>query len=274
MAPVYPIDLDIDFAALMALESHGPDVYVGISPDYPWGRVYGGQVVAQGLRAAAATVDEDRHVHSLHAYFIRGGTSSEPIRYEVDRIRNGRSFTTRRVVARQSEGAILNLSCSFQVVEDQVDVQESMAPGDMGSAEDGANEDWGMLGHRRAIQEPGHSASWLRILSDLGNDRVLHDCALAFLSDDLPSNASVSSHPQVVDMGMDREERHQSFMGASLDHAIWFHRHAPADQWQLHDFRSHGLTGGRGLSSGEVFSLDGIHVASVAQEFLFRELTR
>ena len=76
MAPVYPIDLDIDFTALMALESHGPDVYVGISPDYPWGRVYGGQVVAQGLRAAAATVDEDRHVHSLHAYFIRGGAVS------------------------------------------------------------------------------------------------------------------------------------------------------------------------------------------------------
>ena len=156
MPPMDPGDLD--FGALMALESHGPDVYVGISPDYPWGRVYGGQVVAQGLRAASATVDEDRHVHSLHAYFIRGGTSSEPIRYEVDRIRNGRSFVTRRVVARQSEGAILNLSCSFQVVEDQIDVQESMAPEHMGLPEDGPNEDWGLMGHRRILQETGHSA--------------------------------------------------------------------------------------------------------------------
>ena len=160
MPPTDPAD--IDFTALMALESHGPDVYVGISPDYPWGRVYGGQVVAQGLRAAAATVDDDRHVHSLHAYFIRGGTSSEPIRYEVDRIRNGRSFTTRRVVARQSEGAILNLSCSFQVVEDQANVQESTAPDHMGTAEDGESEGWGLMGYRRVIQETGHSASWLR----------------------------------------------------------------------------------------------------------------
>ena len=88
-----------DFATLMELETHGPDVFVGISPEYPWGRVYGGQVVAQGLRAAQSTVDGDHHVHSLHAYFIRGGTSNEPIRYEVDRIRNGRSFVTRRVVA-------------------------------------------------------------------------------------------------------------------------------------------------------------------------------
>ena len=99
-----------DFATLMALESHEPDVYVGISPEYPWGQVYGGQVVAQGLRAAQATVDDGLGVHSLHAYFIRGGTSDEPIRYEVDRIRNGRSFATRRVVARQSEGAIMNLA--------------------------------------------------------------------------------------------------------------------------------------------------------------------
>ncbi len=265
---------EIGFRELMALEAHGPDVFVGLSPEYPWGRVYGGQVVAQGLRAAASTVDADRHVHSLHAYFIRGGNPYEPIRYEVDRIRNGRSFTTRRVVARQSDGAILNLSCSFQVVEDQIDVQESALPDGMGAPGEGVDEDWGLLGRRRALQEAGHTASWLRIVGDLGDDRVLQECALAFLSDDLPSDASVSSHPRVLETGMDREERHQQFMGASLDHAIWFHRYAPADEWQLHDLRSHGLTGGRGLSTGEVFSADGMHVASIAQEFLFRELNR
>ena len=101
------------FREMMHLEPHGPDVFVGESWRYPWGRVYGGQVVAQALSAAAETVDPDYLPHSLHAYFIRGGTSDEPIRYEVDRIRNGRSFTTRRVVARQSNGAILNLSASF-----------------------------------------------------------------------------------------------------------------------------------------------------------------
>jgi len=105
-------NLDSDFRTLMKLEPHGPDVHVGLSPKYPWGRVYGGQVVAQGLRAAHETVDESFRVHSLHAYFIRGGDSDEPIRYEVDRIRNGRSFMTRRVVARQSAGPILNLSAS------------------------------------------------------------------------------------------------------------------------------------------------------------------
>ena len=104
------------FNELMSLEPHGPDVYVGTSPHYPWGRVYGGQVVAQALRAAASTVDEGYHAHSLHSYFIRGGTSDEPIRYEVDRIRNGRSFVTRRVVARQSDGAILNLSWGVRII--------------------------------------------------------------------------------------------------------------------------------------------------------------
>ena len=92
------------FAGLLDLEPHGPDTFVGVSPPYEWGRIYGGQVVAQGLWAAASTVEPDYRPHSLHAYFIRGGTLDEPVRYEVDRIRNGRSFVTRRVVARQSGG--------------------------------------------------------------------------------------------------------------------------------------------------------------------------
>ena len=117
------------FSELMTLEPHGPDVFVGDGPEYPWGpRVYGGQVVAQGLLAAGRTVEDPFHVHSLHAYFIRGGTADEPIRYEVDRIRNGRSFCTRRVVARQSGGAILNLSASFHVDEPDQGALASVAP--------------------------------------------------------------------------------------------------------------------------------------------------
>ena len=112
----------------MQLEEHGPETWVGLSADYEWGRIYGGQVIAQGLKAAFATVDEDFALHSVHAYFIRGGTLVEPVRYEVDRLRNGRSFCTRSVVARQSGGAILNLSCSFHVLEEDAEIQTARMP--------------------------------------------------------------------------------------------------------------------------------------------------
>ena len=107
----------LDLSRIFELEPHGPDTYVGESPPYEWGRIYGGLVVAQALWAATQTVDPKYAVHSLHAYFILGGDLAEPVRYEVDRVRNGRSFTTRSVSARQSGGAILTLACSFQVAE-------------------------------------------------------------------------------------------------------------------------------------------------------------
>jgi len=264
-----------DFATLMALESHEPDVYVGISPEYPWGQVYGGQVVAQGLRAAQATVDDGLGVHSLHAYFIRGGTSDEPIRYEVDRIRNGRSFATRRVVARQSEGAIMNLACSFQVVEDQADVQEAVLPDDAGLPGSGTTEDWDLLGRRVVHQSTGRAAIWLRVLEDLGDNPALQACALAYTSDDIPTDAAASTHPRIGEV---REGSVTSygdvFIYTSLDHAIWFHRPPPADEWLFHDLRSHGLANARGLAVGEVFAPSGVHVATVAQEVLIRERTR
>ena len=261
-----------DFATLLALEAHGPDVFVGISPTYPWGRVYGGQVVAQALRATQATVDEDYQVHSLHAYFIRGGTSDEPIRYEVDRIRNGRSFVTRRVVARQSEGAILNLACSFQVREEQADVQESQLPDDVGEPGSGTVEDWEMLGRRVVHQSIGRSAIWLRVLDQVGQDPNLQACALAYASDDIPMNAVQSNHPRVKatrDGSLPTYE--DDFVWTSLDHSIWFHRPLPPDQWLLHHHRSHGLANARGLAVGEVFAPSGVHVATVAQEVLIQE---
>src|SRR5262249_19541806 len=108
----------MDFMAMMELDPRGPDAFVGVGPEYPWGGLYGGQIVAQALRAADMTVEERFAVHSLHAYFIRAGDASEPIRFEVDRLRNGRSFVTRSVVARQSIGAILVMAASFQVEEE------------------------------------------------------------------------------------------------------------------------------------------------------------
>lgn len=264
-----------EFKKLMALESHGPDVFVGIGPAYPWGRVYGGQVVAQALRAALATVDEDHHVHSLHAYFIRGGDADEPIRYEVDRIRNGRSFLTRRVVARQSVGPILNLSASFQVREEQADVQEITMPTDVPPPEDLASEDWGAILERRPVPTPGSRATcWLRVKGPFDESPSAQACALAYTSDDIPTESASASHPRAPDPTADPAGYDQAFVGASLDHAIWFHRAGHHDDWVLHDFQSFGLTGARGLSIGQVFSRDGVHLATIAQEILLRERTR
>ena len=113
---------------MFELSPHGPDVHVGIGPQYPWGGLYGGQIVAQALRAATMSVDDGLEPHSIRAYFIRRGDASEPVRYEVDRIRNGRSFATRRVVARQAVGAILNAESSFQRPEVSVELQTVEMP--------------------------------------------------------------------------------------------------------------------------------------------------
>src|SRR5215204_1208572 len=118
----------VDSAVMFDLESHGPDTFVGQGPQYPWGGLYGGQIVAQALRAAARSVDGPYEAHSMRAYFIRRGDHAEPVRFEVDRIRNGRSFVTRRVVARQATGAILNAECSFQLGAHDVDRQTVHAP--------------------------------------------------------------------------------------------------------------------------------------------------
>jgi len=271
---VVPFDVP-DFKSLMALESHGPDVFVGIGPTYPWGRVYGGQVVAQALRAALATVDEDHHVHSLHAYFIRGGDSDEPIRYEVDRIRNGRSFLTRRVVARQSVGPILNLSASFQIREEQADVQEVVMPSDIPQPEDLEAADWGNILERRRIRTEGaRAACWLRVAGPLPDDPITQSCALAYTSDDIPTEAASASHPLSRSFTENPGAHVETFVGASLDHAIWFHRRGRQEEWVLHDFQSLGVTGARGLSIGQVFARDGTHLATIAQEILLRERTR
>ncbi len=260
---------DVDFRDLLTLEPHGPDTWVGLSARYPWDRLFGGQVLAQGLRAAAHSVRPEHAVHSLHAYFIRPGTHTEPVRYEVDRLRDGRSFSTRMVVARQSGGAILNLACSFQVAEEEADVQIVDLPDDLPDPDDPSLDDtgWGGLLDRRALPtRTGWAAHWIRLRADLGDDPVVQACALAFMSDAAPTSAARSSHPDSVG---DRSDR-ALFMGASLDHGMWFHRPSRVDRWHYFDMDSHGLTGGRGLTTGNVLAADGVHIASVAQEVLLR----
>lgn len=260
----------LDLSRVFELEPHGPDTWVGESPPYAWGRIYGGLVVAQALWAATRTVQAEHHVHSLHAYFILGGELDEPVRYEVDRVRNGRSFSTRRVVARQSAGAILTLGCSFQKAEEGPLAPAVRFPADAAAPESlPARWDAG-LERRDAVRstDPPRAAAWARFPVELGEDPRLQACALAYLTDTNPMDAVTASRPG----GPPAEEQWgQSVMGVSLDHAMWFHRPVRADAWVLIDLAGHGLFRTRGLATGAVFRCDGQQVATVAQECLLRE---
>lgn len=264
--------------ALFNLSPHGPDTFVGVGPQYPWGGLYGGQIVAQALRAAAATVEPDLFPHSLRAYFIRRGDHTEPVRYEVDRIRNGKSFCTRRVVARQAIGAVLNLEASFQRTEPSVEVEAMRMASDVPHPDRLEQSSWSSLFDRAMISPAqlssenmsgvGRAAMWARMNGPIGDDPLIHWCALAYMSDDLPCEAVIGSHPIGLEPKADRDD---ALMIASLDHTIWFHRQFRADEWHLYDMTCHSFVGSRGLSIGHVFSIDGTHVATIAQEVLMRD---
>lgn len=259
-----------DFASLLALEPHGADTFVGLSPPYDWGRIFGGQVIAQALWAAAATVPSERAIHSLHAYFILGGRPDEPVRYEVDRVRNGRSFMTRRVVARQSYGAILTLEASFHLEEPGPDIETVRAPSDVPRPDELPERGWGWLLERREVPTTpgaGRALTWVRADDTVGDDPVRQACALAFATDTGTVTAVRALHPRSATAEWDDDV----FMGASLDHAVWFHRPVSMDRWLLMDVQTESLTGVRGLTIGRVFDDEGRHVATVAQEALLRE---
>lgn len=265
---------------MFELSSHGTDVYVGTGPRYPWGGLYGGQIVAQALRAATLSVDTDLEPHSIRAYFIRRGDHTEPVRYEVDRIRNGRSFATRRVVARQAVGAILNAESSFQRPESSasvhpVEMPSVPEPDDLEQTSWSDTFDKSMVPPDRVTGSVrdgnGRTTAWMRVREDLGdpddpNAQLLHRCWLAYLSDDLPTESVIQADPGSVEAG-----EAEALFCASLDHTIWFHRPLRADRWHLYDFTCQHYVGGRGLSFGHVFRHDGTHVATIAQEVLVRD---
>ncbi len=262
---------------MFELTPHGQDVHVGVGPRYPWGGLYGGQIVAQALRAAAMSVDPEYEPHSIRAYFIRRGDHTEPVRYEVDRIRNGRSFITRRVVARQAIGAILNAESSFQRPEPAAHARSIAMPTVPGP--DALRHDSWTSTLDRADVPPdavtgaerdgtGRVVSWMKVNDELGDPadssaQLIHRCWLAYLSDDMPTEAVRRAHPLLDD---DDED----VFVASLDHTIWFHHPLRADAWHLYDFSCHHIGGGRGMAIGHVFAGDGTHVATVAQELLMR----
>ena len=283
---------------MFGLSAHGTDVHVGTGPQYPWGGLYGGQIVAQALRAATLSVDADLEPHSIRAYFIRRGDPTEPVRYEVDRIRNGRSFATRRVVARQAIGAILNAESSFQRPEPAELVQTVTMP-TVSRPDDLGRSSWATTFDRASVPPEsveggcrdgaGRTVAWMRVDEALGDPadpqaQLMHRCWLAYLSDDLPTEAVIRAHPISAeraardgddegDEGEDQDDEDQDdLFCASLDHTIWFHRPLRADRWHLHDFACHHYVGGRGLSIGHIFRDDGVHVATVAQEVLVRDV--
>jgi acyl-CoA thioesterase II len=265
---------------LFDLEEVIPDVFRAPNPARgPWTRVFGGQVAAQSLRAALNTVPDDRAIHSLHAYFLRPGKPGEPIFMHVERPRDGRSFTSRRVQAVQGREVIFDMISSFHRVEEGPEYSVPIA--DDVPSPDEAPEPQGMFGRMRSLMpfdmrelgptEPVNGIyrstrrAWFKTAGDLPEDPALHACVLAFASD-----MGVVSAARVPVAGENEWER---FMGASLDHAVWFHRPLRADKWILFDLRTVSSSGARGLAAGTMHARDGTLGVSVAQEALIRPMT-
>jgi acyl-CoA thioesterase-2 len=276
-----------DLVDLLDLESIEVNIFRGVSPDESRQRVFGGQVAGQALIAAARTVDSGRPVHSLHAYFLRPGDPLVPILYEVDRIRDGRSFTTRRVVAIQHGKAIFNLQCSFHRPEPGLDHHIPMdtdipgpleLPGFAARMEPYREKlgDWldrprpidtryvdRLPGeHRDRPQEPEQRV-WLRADGTLPDDPVLHACIVTYASDMTLLDSTLLPHG-ISGWGHDKVQM------ASLDHAMWFHRPFRADEWLLYDQTSPSTSDARGLAMGQIFTEDGRLAVTVVQEGLIR----
>ena len=255
-----------DLVSLLDLEVVKPDAFLGVSPAIGWDRIYGGQVVAQALRAAGLTVAPEYRAHSLHAYFVRPGDEKAPVLFEVERVRDGRSFCTRQVIASQAGGAILNLIASFQVEEAGPDVQRVEMPA--GVAPPDAFEPMEttlFMDHRviSVVRDPQpHELSWMRVPEPLGEGPMVHACALAYLSDEDLLGVALLPHPSGGEW--------DSMMAASLDHAVWFHRPIRSDEWLLFSIEGHGVANARGMGIAQVFDRAGAHVATVAQEGLGR----
>jgi len=271
--------------ALLDLEEVERDIFRGVSTRSRWQRVFGGQVAGQALVAAGRTVEDDRRVHSLHSYFVRPGDPSIPIVYLVDRVRDGRSFSTRRVIAVQRGETIFSLSASFQLEQEGIDHQAPMpdvpepesvpALNHYGDSPRAAEfyrampkpidlryvDDPPWQQHAHGPRE-GLSRVWMRADGTLPDDPLLHVCVLTYASDMTLLDSVLVRHglaPGLDDISM-----------ASLDHAMWFERPFRADEWLLYSTRSPSASGGRGLATGRFYRADGTQVCSVVQEGMIR----
>ncbi len=276
------------FLDILDLEELEHNLYRGLSPKVEWQRVFGGQTIAQALVAAQRTVDADRHVHSLHGYFMRPGDIKVPIVYQVDRLRDGSSFTTRRVTAVQHGQAIFSLEASFQVEEHGLDHQIPM-PRDVPEPETlpsqrellaqidrippAVRKFWARerpldirpvnLEHYSSRDKlPPRQNVWIRLTGPVPDDAALRSVLLAYLSDMTLLDTSTFAHGRGL---FDPD-----IQAASLDHAMWFHRAHPLDDWLLYAQDSPSTSGSRGFSRGALYARDGTLIASVAQEGLIR----
>jgi len=273
---------------VLDLERLEVNLYRGRSPQVGWQRVFGGQVIGQALVAATRTV-EGRAAHSLHAYFILPGDPKVPIIYEVDRIRDGGSFTTRGVKAIQHGKAIFSMIASFQREERGFSHQAGMPnvppPEELPSEEEMKSRVLPMMPdpvrryyererpiEMRPVQfarylsrdhRDPHFHVWMRATEPLPEDPAIHQCVLAYASDMMLLDSALIPHGRTV--------FEKSIQGASLDHALWFHRPFRADEWLLYAQDTPNAEGARGFSRGLIFKRDGTLVASVAQEGLIRE---
>jgi acyl-CoA thioesterase II len=280
-----------EIIGILDLEPLEVNLFRGHSPQNGWKRVFGGQVVGQALAAACRTVDDvmARPPHSLHAYFLLGGDPKVPIIYEVDRIRDGKSFTTRNVKAIQNGQAIFSMSASFHGSEPGLSHQFKMP--DVPKPEALPNEAelkekiYPLLpeaarryyARERPIEfkpvefsrylgkrsDTGRFDIWIRANGRLPDQPAIHQCVLAYASDMMLLDAALIPHGRSVFS--------EDIMAASLDHAMWFHRPFRADEWLLYSQDSPNLAGSRGFSRGLIFAMDGTLVASVAQEGLLRQ---
>lgn len=274
---------------LLELERIEKNLFRGPSQDLGWGRVFGGQVIGQALSAADQTVEDDRKVHSCHAYFLRPGDAAAPIVYTVDPIRDGRSFTTRRVVAIQHGRPIFHLSASFQIEEGGLDHQDEMPdvppPEELESQREQAMRVADRLPPaiaaiataERPIESrvvapynllrpkvrPPHRQVWIKAIDALPDDDAVHRYLLGYASDF--HFLGTSMQPHGVSWLV------PGFQVASIDHAMWFHRSFRMDDWLLYDMESPSASGARGLVRGRFFDRQGHLVASAVQEGLVRD---
>jgi acyl-CoA thioesterase-2 len=257
---------------ILDLERIEVDIFRGRSPDTRGQRVFGGQVAGQALVAAGRTVEPDRFVHSLHGYFIRPGDLEVPIVYTVDRTRDGRSFSTRRVTAIQHGRPIFTLSASFQVPESGLEHQDPMPdapdPDSLPARNPPSDDDTQSVLQRlieiRAVPdgEGRRPMIWMRASDRLPDDPLVHVCAVAYASDMSLLDSVLLAHGLTWDA--------EGLSAASLDHAMWFHGPFQADEWLLYVQESPAASGARGLAQGRIFRRDGRLVASVVQEGLIR----
>lgn len=278
-----------DLIQLLVLERIEDNIFRGESRDIGSAQVFGGQVLGQALSAAHRTV-EGRVAHSLHAYFLRRGDMEAPIIYEVDRARDGGSFSMRRVVAIQHGRPIFNLAASFQKHEDGLEHQAEMpdvkGPDGLQDVTEVPADKLAMIPEMmrrfltdkrpfefRPVQSinfdkpeklPPVKQVWIRAVDQLPDDPAMHQALLAYVSDYELLGTSVLPH--ALPFGRGRVQM------ASLDHALWFHRACRVDEWLLYSFDSPNASGARGFARGQFFKLDGTLVASTAQEGLVRVL--